>query len=583
MKSLRLVIPYFRDRWIEVALGVLFLIIVDFLQLFIPRIIKWVVDELTAFQIDLPRLWMYALYMLGIGLLIGVFRFGWRHFLIGLSRNVEEGIRNRLFSHIQTLSASYFDKTKTGDLMAHATNDIQHIRMAMGMGIVALTDAIVLGASAIGFMLYINVKLTLYALIPMPLIVLGARFFSKKMHRYYGEVQGEFSELTEAVRERFAGIRIIKAYTRKATELSFFAGKSKAYVQSNMRLVRITGSFFPMMIFFTNLSLAIIIYFGGQQAVRATITPGDFAAFIIYLRLIAWPMMALGWVTNLIQRGRASLDRVNTIIETEPEIIEPASPATPLETFKRITFEDISFSYNGNLRSVLNNIRIEIQAGEILGIIGPPGSGKTTLLNLLPRLYDVSGGRILIDAVDIRKMRISDLRRLISNVPQEPFLFAGTIRDNITLADPLIQEEALMEAVEKAALYETIHSFPDGFDTLVGERGIILSGGQKQRIALARAFLNDAPILILDDPISQVDVETGAGIIRSISQMAGHRTIFIVSHRLSAVRFADRIISMVDGRIVGSGSHSELLETNRYYSKTYHLQELEEELDLHAY
>ena len=583
MKSLRLVIPYFRDRWIEVALGVLFLIIVDFLQLFIPRIIKWVVDELTAFQIDLPRLWMYALYMLGIGLLIGVFRFGWRHFLIGLSRSVEEGIRNRLFSHIQTLSASYFDKTKTGDLMAHATNDIQHIRMAMGMGIVALTDAIVLGASAIGFMLYINVKLTLYALIPMPLIVLGARFFSKKMHRYYSEVQGEFSELTEAVRERFAGIRIIKAYTRQTAELSFFADRSRAYLQSNMRLVRITGSFFPMMIFFTNLSLAIIIYFGGQQAVRATITPGDFAAFIIYLRLITWPMMALGWVTNLIQRGRASLDRINAIIETTPEIQEPDSPATPLEAFKRITFEDVSFSYNGNRQSVLNNIRMEIKAGDVLGFIGPPGSGKTTLLNLLPRLYDVSGGRILVDTVDIRNMRISDLRRLISHVPQEPFLFAGTVRDNITLADPLIQEDVLMEAVKKAALYETIHSFPDGFETLVGEKGIILSGGQKQRIALARAFLNDTPILILDDPISQVDVETGTDIIHSVRQMAGHRTIFIVSHRLSAVRFADRIISMADGRIVGAGDHSELLESNPYYSKTYHLQELEEELHLHAY
>ncbi len=583
MKSLHLVIPYFRDRWIQVALGVLFLIIVDFLQLFIPRIIKWAVDELTAFQIDLSQLWVYALYMLGIGLLIGVFRFGWRHCLIGLSRGVEEGIRNRLFSHIQTLSASYFDKTKTGDLMAHATNDIQHIRMAMGMGIVALTDAIVLGTSAIGFMLYINVRLTLYVLIPMPFIIFGARFFSKKMHRYYGEVQGAFSELTEAARERFAGIRIIKAYTRKKAELDFFADKSKGYVQSNMRLVRITGSFFPMMIFFTNLSIAIIIFFGGQQAIRTTITPGDFAAFILYLRLITWPMMALGWVTNLIQRGRASLDRLNTIMEVEPEIMESTSPATPQKAFKSITFEDVSFSYNGNRRSVLNNIRIEIQAGETLGAIGPPGSGKTTLLNLLPRLYDVSAGRILVDTVDIRNMRIGDLRRLISHVPQEPFLFAGSVRDNITLADPLIHEEALMEAVKKAALYETIHSFPDGFDTLVGEKGIILSGGQKQRIALARAFLNDAPILVLDDPISQVDVETGTEIIRSVSQMAGHRTIFIVSHRLSAVRFADRIISMADGRIVGAGNHSELLETNPYYSKTYRLQELEEELHLHAY
>jgi ATP-binding cassette subfamily B protein len=336
-----------------------------------------------------------------------------------------------------------------------------------------------------------------------------------------------------------------------------------------------------MMIFFTNRSIAIIIYFGGQQAVRATITPGDFAAFIIYLRLITWPMMALGWVTNLIQRGRASLDRINTIIETQPEIKAPASPALPPKSFKRILFDGVSFSYNGNRRSAISRIRIEIQDGETLGIIGPPGSGKTTLLNLLARLYDVSSGKILIDSVDIRELRIEDLRRLISHVPQEPFLFAGTIRDNITLADPRIQEDALVGAVKHAALYDTILSFPDGFDTLVGEKGVILSGGQKQRIAIARAFLNDTPILILDDPISQVDVETGTNIIRSIRQMAGHRTIFIVSHRLSAVRFADRIISISDGRIVGIGSHSELLETNPYYSKTYRLQELEKAL--HAY
>ena len=581
MKSLHLIIPYFKDRWIQVVMGVVFLILVDILQLLIPRIIKWAVDELTSFQIDLEQLWMYGSYMLGLGLLIGVFRFGWRHCLIGLSRRVEEGIRNRLFSHIQALSASYFDRTKTGDLMAHATNDIQHIRMALGMGIVALTDAVVLGASAIGFMLYINVQLTLYVLIPMPFIVFGARLFSKKMHRGYGEVQGAFSELTEAARERFAGIRIIKAYTRKKAEVNFFSQKSTSYVQSNMRLVRITGFFFPMMIFFTNLSIAIIIFFGGQQAIRATITPGDFAAFIIYLRLITWPMMALGWVTNLIQRGRASLDRINKILETKPEIMEPTSPALPPRTFKRILFNDVSFSYNGNLRSVISNIRIEIQAGETLGIIGPPGSGKTSLLNLLPRLYDVSSGKILIDAVDIRNIRIEDLRGLISHVPQEPFLFAGSIRDNITLADPRIEEEALIAAVKHAALYDTILSFPDGFETLVGEKGVILSGGQKQRIAIARAFLNDTPILILDDPISQVDVETGTNIIRSIRQLAGQRTIFIVSHRLSAVRFADRIISMTDGRIAGIGNHSDLLETNPYYSKTYRLQELEEEL--HAY
>jgi len=578
MKSSALIKPYFIENRALIFFGLVCLIIVDLLQLFIPRILKWAIDDLTALQIDSKGLFFYSAWMVGIALMIGIFRYLWRRCLLGTSRRVEEGLRNTFFAHIQTLSASYFDKAKTGDLMAHATNDIKQIRMATGMGMVALNDSIVLGMASIGFMAYINIKLTLLVLIPMPLIVLGTLFFSKKMHKRYREVQGAFSDLTEVVRERFAGIRIVKAYNLHGSETKKVEAISKEYVNRNLSLVKIVGSFFPMMLLFSNISLAIVLYFGGRQAILLTITPGDFVAFISYLGILTWPMMALGWVTNLIQRGRASLDRLNGILQIQPEIAD-LPDAKPLHRIKgSIIFKNVSFSYKHGLIPVLSEIDINLEPGKILGIVGPPGSGKTTFLSLIPRLYDVSHGQILLDKKDVKSIQISQLRSRISFVPQEPFLFAGTVRENIILGNNNIKKEELIRASAMAALYETIKSFPDGFDTVAGEKGVILSGGQKQRIALARAFLRDTPILILDDPISQVDLETGASIIKSIRAMAGLKAIIIVSHRLSAVRFADQIITLDKGSIVESGTHTRLMENNRYYAKTFRLQEIEEGL-----
>ncbi len=582
MNAISLIKPYFWENRYKIAIGLASLIVVDIFQLFIPRIIKWTVDDLTALQIDLTKLFIYASEMMGIALFIVVFRYVWRRCLLGSSRRIEEGLRNRLFSHIQTLSASYFDHMKTGDLMAHATNDIQQIRMATGMGMVALNDAIVLGAAAIGFMLYINVRLTIFVLIPMPLIVLGTRFFSKKMHRRYQSVQAAFSDLMEVARERFAGIRIIKAHNRQKEEAAKFRSVSKTYIDKNIKLIKIIGSFFPMMLLFSNLSLAIVLYLGGRQTIMQTITPGDFVAFISYLGLLTWPMMALGWVTNLIQRGRASLDRIDRILQSPPEIEDQQDALPVANTAGGIIFEDVSFRYTQNGGSgnsmILTGIDVIVEPGKILGIVGPPGSGKTTLLNLIPRVYDVTAGCVLLDGKDIRDLRVEDLRSHISFMPQEPFLFAGTIRENITFGDSSITDEDMHQAAKKAALLDTVMGFPNDFETVVGEKGIILSGGQKQRIALARCLLQNTPILVFDDPISQVDLETGTDIIHTIKQMAGSRTIVIVSHRISAVRFADQIITLEHGRIVESGNHRELLETNQYYAKTFRLQELEEEL-----
>ncbi len=583
MKSFYLIKPYFLEKRYTILLGLFCLILTDLLQLCIPRVIKWAVDDLTLFRINQKQLLTYALYIVGIAILIACLRYVWRLCLIGTSRRVEEGLRNRLFAHILTFSASYFDKHKTGDLMAHATNDIGHIRMAAGMGMVALNDAIILGLTAIGFMLYINIKLTLFVLIPMPLISLTARLIQKKMHCRYKEVQASFADLTETVRERFAGIRVIKAYNMEKASARQIEKKSNDYVDQNISLARVTGSFFPMMLLFANLSMAIVLFMGGRQTIYAAITTGDFVAFIAYLGLLTWPMMAVGWVINLIQRGGASLDRVAKILETHTAIADPPDAQSIQRVKGNVTFDKVSFSYEPDRAPVPHNFSFDLAAGQTLGLTGPSGSGKTTLLNLIPRIYDVTSGCILIDGTDVTRMRLADLRRQISFVPQEPFLFDGSVRENITLgetaesrlADGLDPDRRLHEVIRMAALDEAVRSFPDGLETVIGEKGVILSGGQKQRLALARAFMRSAPLLILDDPISQVDVVTSSRIINNVRKLSARKTVIIASHRLSAIRFADHIIVLDHGRITQAGTHDLLMASDGYYARTFRLQEIE--------
>lgn len=574
MHSIRLIKPYFSQRRGLILIGVACLIVVDVLQLFIPRVVKWAVDDLAAHRIDPAGLGRYAGMIVAIAACMGVLRFFWRRLLIGTSRVVEEGLRNRLFSHIQTLSAAYFDKTSTGDLMAHATNDINNVRMAVGMGMVAMTDAVFLGSAAIGFMAYIDVRLTALALLPMPVIALAARIFGRNMHRLYTRVQATFSDMTEIARESFAGIRTVKAYNREETEFARLKKVSNAYISDNLKLVNITGSFFPLMVFFTNLSLTVVVFFGGRLTIYGQITPGDLVAFISYLNMLMWPMMALGWLTNLIQRGTASLDRIEAILSAEPEIRDTPGARPVTKVRGRICLEGVYFTHPGGSRPALDGVDLDVPAGSILGIAGPQGSGKTTLLQLIFRRYDVSRGAIRLDGTDIRELELAGLRSQISHVPQEPYLFSGTVRENITFGMP-VEESVLIRVCRQAALYETVSAFPRGFDTPVGERGVGLSGGQKQRIMLARALLRDAPVLLLDDPVGQVDTQTASGIIAAIRELARKKTVLIASHRIAAICFADRIIVLEDGRIAESGTHDELVAKGGYYAKTEMLQRYE--------
>lgn len=574
MKPIDLILPHFKAQWRTIAIGLLALIVVDVIQLTVPRVIKRVVDDLTLLSADATSLMMQAITIVAIALLIGIFRYIWRLCLLGTARRLEASLRNRLLDHVQTLSATYFDGAKTGDLMAHATNDIQQVRMAAGMGLVAFNDAVVLGAAAIGFMLYIHVELTFYVLFPMPVLVLATRFIGKRMHAHYQKVQSAFSDLTEAVRERFAGIRMIKAHHGEAAAGKAIKSVSQTYINENIKLVRVTGFFFPLMMLLTNISLALVLFFGGRRTILMEITPGDFVAFISYLNILAWPMMALGWVTNLIQRGGASLERLKHILEQPPEIKDKQDAVRPTVIQGHIRFENVTFSYDERL--VLENIDLDVAPGQVLGIVGPPGSGKSSLLSLVPRLYDVQQGRLTLDGHDVRDLSLGDLRRNIAYVPQEPFLFAGTIGENILFGCPTECVARLDQVIFDAGLDETLARFPAGLDTVVGEKGILLSGGQKQRVALARALLIDAPVVLLDDPISQVDTATGGRIADSIKAMVGKKTILIVSHRLSAVRFAHRVVSFDDGRVAESGTHDQLMRTQGYYARIHAMQELED-------
>lgn len=568
-----------RHKWRYLA-GIACLLTVDLLQVFTPQVLKAAADAFEGGVITRALLLRYvvALLLLAVGIAVG--RFGWRFFIIGASRLLEMELRNRFFTHLEKLSANFFNRRTVGDLMAHATNDIGAVRMATGPGIVTAVDSVFLTLSGIATMVYtIDLKLTLLALVPMPILIIAIIHFGREINRRFRRVQESFSNITATAEENLNGMRVVKAFVQEEAEIEKFARQNEEYIRRNLFLVRVWGLFDPLMQWLSGLSLVIVIGYGGYLTLLGRISLGDFVAFTSYLGLITGPIMGFGWVINNLQRGIASMARINDILHEVPDI-QDSPHARPLpEVRGEIEFRGLTFRYQPDLPVVLSNITFRLPAGRTLGILGRTGSGKSTLVNLLLRIYDPPAGTIFIDGRDIREIPLADLREIIGYVPQENFLFSATLAENIAFARDTWTEEEVRRAAEIAALTEDVNGFRDGFQTVVGERGVTLSGGQKQRAAIARAILKNPRILILDDCLSAVDTRTEEMILRRLEQVLAGRTGIVISHRVSTLeRAADFIIVLDQGRIIEAGTHNELLRRRGQYWQTYQRQLLEEKI-----
>jgi ATP-binding cassette subfamily B multidrug efflux pump len=569
-----------RRRWWLLAIGFIALVTVDLAQLYVPRLIKFAVDDLTAGTATSASLLILGMGVLGLAVFMAGLRILWRPMLFGFARAAERDVRSRLFEHLQSMHLGYLNDNPPGEIMARATNDLNNIRMAAGMGMVAAVDGFFMGLAALGFMLYISPLLTLLAILPMPCVVLLTRAQSKKMHQGYIDVQESFSAMTEQVREVLSGIRLVKAYGLAGREMGRLAKSGRGYLEQNLHLAKVLGLFFPMMAMFTNLCLAVVLGAGGTMTVFGDITPGDYVAFSAYLNMLTWPMMALGWVVSLIQRAKASLKRVDEILEAKPEVNDPAQSMTlPLEAPLDLEVRDLGFTYAGEKHPALKNVNMRIPAQGKVAVVGRIASGKSTLLHLLTRLYEPEQKSIFLAGVDIRQLSQADLRSRVLLVTQEAFLFSSSVRFNLTMGKPDASEDEIWDALRAADLADDVAEMPQGLDSQLGERGLNLSGGQRQRLSLARALLLDPPVLLLDDPLSAVDTETEGHILTALSELRQGRSTLMVSHRLASVAFADRIYVLDKGAVIEQGDHQELMDLGGVYHKLFAEQALLAELE----
>ncbi len=550
-------------------LGIMALLVVDATQLISPLIIRAAVDDLVAGRGQ--NLGRYGLYLVAMAVVVFLFRFVWRVSLFGTGRRIERDIRQRLFAHLLRLSPSFYLEHKTGDIMAHATNDLDAVRRACGMGVMLAADIAFMASMSLAFLITISPTLTLYAFAPMPLVTAVVLGFGRLIHSRFERVQAAFAGLTERVREAIAGIRVLRAFAKEKGISRAFEEDNADFIRKNMALVRVWGIFRPLVGLLGGLGTGIVLWVGGRGVIAGRLSLGDFVAFTSYLGMLVWPMMAVGFIVNLLQRGAASMGRIKVLLSQEPDIKSPPRP-TPLPPSREIRFRNLSFAYRRDGPPVLRDIDLVVEEGMVLGIVGLTGAGKSTLVKLIPRLYDPPPGTVFLGGVDVRELSLEELRGLVGMAPQDVFLFSTTIRENIAFGRPDAREEEIVRAAKLAGIYDEIVSFPQGFDTPVGERGITLSGGQRQRIGLARALLLDPPILILDDTLSAVDAKVEEEIIGNLKGVLRGRTSIVISHRISAVRDADWIIVMEGGRIVEQGDHGRLLRLGGLYARINELQ-----------
>ena len=554
-------------------MGFVTLLAVDLLQLFIPRIIKASVDALQEGSATSSLLLKYAGYIVLLAILIAGLRFLWRNLLLGFSRLLETHLRERLFGHLLTLDRTFFQRKTPGEIMALATNDLSSVQMAGGMGLVAFVDAAFMGLAAIAFMAYINPDLTLLAIAPMPILAVVTHFLSVRLHGRFKKVQEQFSRLTEFGRSAFSSIRLIKAYNQEGLQAERFDRMGEAYVRDNLKLAAIYGTLFPISGFIGNASMLLVLVFGGRMAIAGSITAGDFVAFINYLFLMTWPIMAMGWVADLFQRGITSLARIEALLLEKPELCDPpGEDRAPRIVRGDIHVKNLSFSYPGQREPALKGIDMDVPSGVFLGVVGRTGAGKTALCHLLARFYPVGDGTVFFDGMDVNALPLSTVRSAMSYVPQDVVLFSETIAYNIALGRPGATQEEIERAARAAAIHDEIVAMKEGYGTRIGEKGVKLSGGQRQRLAIARALLLDRPVIIIDDGLSAVDMETEHAIIHSIARYLKGRTCIVVSHRVAPLADAREILVMEAGRIVARGAHSELMVSSSFYATIYRQQ-----------
>jgi len=602
-KSLRPLFPYLKKYHRSYLVGTLCIFLHNGIWILFPLVIRRAIDDLHL-GVTRQKLLTYALLLLAVAGAKGIFQFLTRWILIGISREIEFDLRNDLFRHLEKLSYSFYQRTRTGDIMARATNDLNAVRMLLGPAIMYSANTIVFTAGALAFMLSISPKLTMYAFLPLPVVSITIQYFGRQIHERFEKIQAMFSDISARAQENFSGARVIRAYVQEEAEIAAFEGANREYIGRSLKLVRLMGMLWPTLEIMLGFAIVLVLWLGGREVLQGQstvrlmsylrsittlhldgpMTLGDFVAFNTYMVQLTWPVIALGWVINIFQRGTASMGRINEILVEKPEIADSAEASraaadknvrpTPIEG--GIEFRNLNFAYNGT--PVLHDINLRIPAGSSLAIVGPTGSGKTTLVSLIPRIYDAAPGAVLIDGEPIREYPIEFLRKNIGFVPQETFLFSESVRENIAFGVLGAEDSEVRAAAQGASIAEDIESFPEQYQTLVGERGITLSGGQKQRTAIARALIRNPRILILDDALSSVDTHTEDKILNHLREIMAGRTTIFISHRVSTVRNADMIAVLHSGRIVELGTHEELLSRNGYYTDLYNKQLLEEEL-----